>query len=1136
LLQRAQQTAVEGAHEAASKAVTLGPRTGHIGNQAQLRRLEAKTAPGDLRVGPADDPLEREADAVADRVMRMPEPGVAVAPAPLQVSRNCGERKAEEERRSAGPSANDSTTPVLRRNCAACEEETKVQRKAADPGAPAGTAPPIVNDALRSSGLPLDAATRAHFEPRFGYDLSGVRVHIGGVAEQSAREVNAHAYAVGHDIVFGANQYSPGTSQGQALIAHELTHVLQQTDLKRPLIRRRSATDEPSHKIKPAIVKIVAFEGSLDRAIAYVSNHPDPSPDDGATHTPEELNLIGNPLPAGNYTLQQTSGRFYRKLWSKTVPANKSPPSPGVKEDLFRWMNPPLDESKKELKYTWAKSIDVEILEGYYKQFLAGDKGGKGTPTTTVQLVQTAEALHNAGVSTDELRREEERRLDVSRLGGTDTPGDRVTWALDVAQQTLQQQDVARSTRGTLKFDLDRLAKIPPNYVGIVVSYLTDPTGANEKLAISDIDNPSHYTHPLWINFTNKEDLWDTLRRFQRGFEIEVRALAEAVLNATESEILRVQDIFIGSWGYVKNPAQLRNELAKAGKDPEIVGLRQKISEEEAHPPSDLRRTADTFESGIRTLVPAGGPSIAGLLSQKIPKTETEEYEDKLAANREKLNQLVSEKTALRISGLKGFNAERLFDVGTETAQFELSQVLAGGRNTILSARRHLHRDSQFVWGADKIIKGEEEQLGITQGSVLDQIVQGIVSAELSKKSSWEQIWEIIDFLINFLPIPPPAGPILRAISAGISLVRAVDEYAKRGLLNQASFSAYGPSASGLVGELVATAAGTVIDVHASGLMHAEEEISRLRLERERVTGSPKPPESKVPPHSEGPSSEAPIPEPEPPKQPGESHTEQSDIPPREPEPPERAGGGGEQPPPPPPPRPITVKEQSERIDKLLKERRELERQRKAFDNDQKLYADDAEKLENRRGTKRETPDLEDKIRANEEKYDEARRREDEKIREIARVDSELGEIRKQAVIPKDDKELEKAVFERQVADNPGALVGEQISLDVRNVATGDEASIRIDVAVYKNKEINLIDAKFSEKRDLMIKKPQYTKAEQKVYGWISNGEDVQVIPRGDNARDMGIPVGEPIRVVPNVEIHVNTPLGIRVRDYRDTI
>jgi len=88
--------------------------------------------------------------------------------------------------------------------------------------------PPIVNEALQSPGQPLDSATRAFMEPRFGHDFSRVRVHLNARAAESARAVGALAYTAGHDIVFGDQQYAPASPEGRRLIAHELTHVLQQ--------------------------------------------------------------------------------------------------------------------------------------------------------------------------------------------------------------------------------------------------------------------------------------------------------------------------------------------------------------------------------------------------------------------------------------------------------------------------------------------------------------------------------------------------------------------------------------------------------------------------------------------------------------------------------------------------------------------------------------------------------------------------------------------------------------------------------------------------------------------------------------------------------------------------------------------
>jgi hypothetical protein len=169
-----------------------------------------------LKVGAVNDPLEREADRVAEQVMRMPAP----TSAPPQVSRKCD----------------------------ACEEEEKLKRKPTGPHAATGEAPAIVHDVLRSPGQPLDAATRAHFEPRFGHDFSRVRVHTGTSAEQSAREVNAQAYTVGHNIVFDAGRLAPGTHEGRRLIAHELAHVVQQTSAAAVVALQRDPKKEENPK------------------------------------------------------------------------------------------------------------------------------------------------------------------------------------------------------------------------------------------------------------------------------------------------------------------------------------------------------------------------------------------------------------------------------------------------------------------------------------------------------------------------------------------------------------------------------------------------------------------------------------------------------------------------------------------------------------------------------------------------------------------------------------------------------------------------------------------------------------------------------------------------------------------------
>src|SRR5438874_11015193 len=95
-----------------------------------------------------------------------------------------------------------------------------------------------VDEALDSPGQPLDATTRAEMEPRFGHDFANVRVHADATAADAAHAVNAMAYTLGKDIVFRAGAYEPYTQAGKRLLAHELTHVVQQGDAEGMTTRR----------------------------------------------------------------------------------------------------------------------------------------------------------------------------------------------------------------------------------------------------------------------------------------------------------------------------------------------------------------------------------------------------------------------------------------------------------------------------------------------------------------------------------------------------------------------------------------------------------------------------------------------------------------------------------------------------------------------------------------------------------------------------------------------------------------------------------------------------------------------------------------------------------------------------------
>ncbi|MGL5064754.1 MAG: DUF4157 domain-containing protein [Microcoleus sp.] len=171
-----------------------------------------------LKISEPGDRYEQEADRIAGEVMRMPEPSV--------------QRQVEWEEE---------------------EEEEMVQRKAivnsispVSEGSNESEVPSIVHEVLRSPGQPLDPETLTFMESRFGHDFSQVRMHTDTKAAESAQVLNAKAYTLGKSVVFGSRQYVPNTQISKRLLAHELTHVVQQKSINSKHIQRAEVDDRNS--------------------------------------------------------------------------------------------------------------------------------------------------------------------------------------------------------------------------------------------------------------------------------------------------------------------------------------------------------------------------------------------------------------------------------------------------------------------------------------------------------------------------------------------------------------------------------------------------------------------------------------------------------------------------------------------------------------------------------------------------------------------------------------------------------------------------------------------------------------------------------------------------------------------------
>lgn len=212
ILQR-RTTALLEPDDAKQTTAPVDSRLGHhFGRVSVLSPARTPLQPK-LRISQPNDSYEQEADRAADHVMRSAEP-----------EKEEGEEKVVQTKPLA-------ITPFVQRQSAELSEEEKQKGEKETIQAKreiGGTNGEWQINAIREDGLPLPSSVRSFFEPRFGHDFSKVRIHHDGHAAESAKAVKAHAFTAGQHVVFGAGQYAPTTSRGQRLLAHELTHVVQQ--------------------------------------------------------------------------------------------------------------------------------------------------------------------------------------------------------------------------------------------------------------------------------------------------------------------------------------------------------------------------------------------------------------------------------------------------------------------------------------------------------------------------------------------------------------------------------------------------------------------------------------------------------------------------------------------------------------------------------------------------------------------------------------------------------------------------------------------------------------------------------------------------------------------------------------------
>ena len=213
------------------RANRFSPTKYEAGNLATQRLFKSGFIQAKLNISQPEDASEREADRVAEHV-------TATKAEPCHCGGSCASCKSDgdasiQRKSNSNPTALDSSVP-----------DSFLQHL--------------------GPGQPLDPATRGFFETRFGYDFSPVRIHAGQQAAESAKSINAAAYTVGQDIVLGKGSHSMGTSEGKKLLAHELTHVVQQGGRRSTLQRTcAQSSDEKFYQSAGNYCKDTGFSGML---------------------------------------------------------------------------------------------------------------------------------------------------------------------------------------------------------------------------------------------------------------------------------------------------------------------------------------------------------------------------------------------------------------------------------------------------------------------------------------------------------------------------------------------------------------------------------------------------------------------------------------------------------------------------------------------------------------------------------------------------------------------------------------------------------------------------------------------------------------------------------------------------------
>jgi hypothetical protein len=323
--------------------------------RARVRELiRGPSSQGTNPTGRSKDSYQHESDAIAHKFVPMPTPlakpskDLSLVENKRHIQRLCPACEDNLQRLSIDQPHSHSTRQPTK------EQENIRRKRIADkePEVDSGLESGI--SSLRQGGQALPGPVRSYFEPRFGYDFSAVRIHNDARANRLTGAVNARAFTLGQDVAFGKGQYSPGTKAGNTLLAHELTHVIQQSNEKNP----PPAWLQRAVRFKTNFKKI-----KLKKRTAAAINDGDFTYEDAEFSADAHIKAVGNTEAELNQwdvgILQDMVVNWEREYWRRNNTDRKG----NFVEQKFKWVNKRFRDQEDGAATVWSADDEHKLLK-----------------------------------------------------------------------------------------------------------------------------------------------------------------------------------------------------------------------------------------------------------------------------------------------------------------------------------------------------------------------------------------------------------------------------------------------------------------------------------------------------------------------------------------------------------------------------------------------------------------------------------------------------------------------------------------------------------------------------------------------------------------------------------------------------